>query len=193
MEMTPLITRTTYGKSPNAFAEMNHYVTRTIYGKNFKWLCRYFSLDCSTIIMRTNLLFSTLVDGNQNIIQSKEDGAELLIVKLCLAPFALNQYYATVHGFMHIDDSQRMVYTHQDKQPLFFGEYTTINVRWILHAINFFAFHMRAADGEGVFSVDYENLQECFLPQFWNGKLTNGTQTLDHRWIGAYSKHSYPH
>ncbi|RFU36337.1 hypothetical protein B7463_g65, partial [Scytalidium lignicola] len=161
-------------------------------GKNFRWLCRYLQCDVLSVAC-TDIMDAMLTNDDNEISDSKSYGAELLVIQICLAPFALNRFYHASNKLMHFDESQRMVYAHQEEEPLFLGTCSTnINARWVLHALNFFKFHMRAAGGEGILNTEYDAFDHHLLPQFWTGKLTGGTQTLDHRWIGAYTFLDYP-
>ncbi|KAH8808612.1 hypothetical protein F5884DRAFT_858140 [Xylogone sp. PMI_703] len=155
-------------------------------GKNFKWLCQYLNCDAPSAIC-TDIIDVTLSDDDNN------NFAELLIIQICLASLSLNRFYHASNKLVGFDESQRMVYAHQDGEPLFSGRYSSVvNARWVLHALNFFKFHMRAQDGEGVLNAEYESYDDWMLPQFWTGKLVNGTQKLGRRWLGAYTFLEYP-
>lgn len=62
-----------------------------------------------------------------------------------------------------------------------------VNVRLLLHMINFFQFHLKAKD-EGVLAYYYESLALDQVPRPWIGTIKGGVQRLGRHWKGIYSK-----
>ena len=129
-------------------------------------------------------------DWDANVVVSaKEEESLVLVVQLCLAWLFLD--YEIVIQFRNFHQSQAQAYADDSKQPVFVGKWKTyINVRWLLHTLNFFACHLKVGRNEGVLCDDYFGLPNCQLPQPWVGKLQDETQALGTSWKGAYSKWS---
>lgn len=85
--------------------------------------------------------------------------------------------------------SQAQVYCIPSEQPLFAGDWKSeINIRWLLHTVNFFKHHLKAEEGEGLLGYTYGELQPDQLPQPWLGHIKPGTQELGSHWKGVQSK-----
>jgi hypothetical protein len=83
--------------------------------------------------------------------------------------------------------SQREVYTDHETQPVFVGNWKqVINVRWLLHTVNFFKLHLKAP-GEGILAQQYGELERGQLPQPWLGRIKEGTQPIGNHWKSAFS------
>ncbi|ESZ96283.1 hypothetical protein SBOR_3338 [Sclerotinia borealis F-4128] len=110
----------------------------------------------------------------------------LLLIQLCLTSISWDPRYCK-NTISHFDLSQFEVYASPAKQPLFVGKWKNdLNVRWCLHAANFFKFHLKAGKGEGLLAHAYSDLPGSQLPQPWLGRLKSGTQQLGSHWKGAY-------
>jgi hypothetical protein len=108
-------------------------------------------------------------------------------VQLCLAAFSLHPKYSN-GKVSHFDISQHQVYSAPSCQPIFLDKWKqSINIRWLLHVVNFFKYHFKA-DGEGLLAHEYTDLDPDQYPQPWVGNIQPGTQELGTHWKGAYSK-----
>jgi len=88
----------------------------------------------------------------------------LYVVQICLASFVLHPKMSTTRA-SHFDISQYQVYSLADSQPLFAGKWKQdINVRLILHLVNFFKYHFKA-EGEGLLAHCYKQLELDQVPQ----------------------------
>jgi len=121
------------------------------------------------------------------IASQKSKAANLAMVQLCLAPMILGRgtSMTPVH---HFDASQRVVYSNS-RAPLFKGKYKSqVNIDVLLNTLNFFKFHLKAGNGEGLLNDAYSRLDADQLPQMWAGKIPVGTQPLSGHWKGISSR-----
>jgi hypothetical protein len=148
--------------------------------------CSY--LDIIDSIFRTSRDFTTAIDLSK-IVSGNTTGGLLYVVQLCLAPFTL--YPSLCKNCSSFDCSQGQVYATNAQQPIFQGRYKMeVNVRWLLHVVNFFKFHLKAAD-EGLLSHAYKALDLDQVPQPWIGQIPQTkpqTQPLGAYWKGAHGK-----
>lgn len=129
-------------------------------------------------------------DWSSNTICSVSNSSNtlVLLIQLCLTWLSLDPRYCKT-TISHFDSSQLEVYAPPNRQPIFLGPWKNdLNVRWCLHAANFFKFHLKAEKGEGLLAHAYADLHPSQLPQPWLGKLKSGTQKLGSHWRGAYCK-----
>lgn len=123
-------------------------------------------------------------DYHNRIVHGNSRGALLYVVQLCLAPYYLGP--TRTYRQRHFDVSQYQTYNFQ--QPLFVGENMEhVNVRLLLHMVNFFQFHLKAKD-EGLLAYYYPSLAPDQVPRPWTGTIRGGAQTLGQHWKGIYSK-----
>ncbi|QSZ35260.1 hypothetical protein DSL72_008129 [Monilinia vaccinii-corymbosi] len=120
-------------------------------------------------------------------VDSPSDSNTLvLLIQLCLTWISWDPRYCT-NTISHFDLSQLEVYASPAQQPIFLGRWKNdLNVRWCLHVANFFKFHLKAGNGEGLLAHAYADLPRNQLPQPWLGRLKSGTQQLGSHWKGAY-------
>ncbi|KAF2431155.1 hypothetical protein EJ08DRAFT_660302 [Tothia fuscella] len=97
---------------------------------------------------------------------------------------------APVMGF---PESQKQAYMPAHLQGLFSdAALTRVNVKWCLHVVNFFRYHMMRRDEATLFQP-YKDLDEgsdgLELPQFWKKQLTNEHDPipLGKHWKGTYA------
>ena len=139
-------------------------------------------------------IFNTSFDKDTNkvssinqIVTAAHENTLVYVVQLCLTSFNLDPEYCNFK-VNHFDISQYQAYSGPACQPVFDGLMKQeVNVRWLLHVINFFKYHMKS-DGEGLLAHDYKELENSQIPQFWVGKIQGGTQPLARHWKGAYSE-----
>lgn len=126
----------------------------------------------------------------RKVVTGNSKGALLYVVQLCLAPFTLHP--SLCKNSSNFDNSQRQVYATNEEQPIFKGVYKgEVNVRWLLHVINFFKYHVKALE-EGILAHAYKMLKSNSpdqLPQPWVGRIRAQTQPLGAHWKGAHGKH----
>jgi hypothetical protein len=111
---------------------------------------------------------------------------QLCFLHLLFHPGMFMQKPARFHA------SQDVAYQCRRDMPLFKGKNNDIlNVEWLLHIANFFKFHLKTPDGEGILTHRYVELEEKDLPKPWAGKIAKGmtTQKLGSEWKGAFSKY----
>jgi len=141
--------------------------------------------------------FSDIIDATLNtenvgdrwgVITQKDKGSFVLVIQLCLTTIALHPKYCK-KPVSRFDESQAEVYASPTQVDMFIGRWKeNVNLRWVLHAINFFRFHLKAGNGEGLFTHAYEQLASYELPQPWLGKLKAGTREIGNHWKGIYRK-----
>lgn len=127
------------------------------------------------------------------IVTAARNDALVLVIQVCLAPLMMQPEMnkgtpATQFGVTGIDIAQREAYTDSAKQPIFLGQWKSeLNVRYVLSVLHFFRYHLNSTT-EGVFVDEYAQLQKHEMPQFWTGKLKDGTQRIGTHWKGVSSK-----
>ncbi|KAM3089335.1 hypothetical protein ACMFMG_000939 [Clarireedia jacksonii] len=110
----------------------------------------------------------------------------VMVIQLCLTPISWDPRYCN-NSVSHFDWSQFEVYAAPQQQPVFVGQWKNdLNVQWCLHVANFFKFHLKAKNGEGVLAHAFAALSQDQLPRAWLGRLQQGTQKLESNWKGAY-------
>lgn len=115
-----------------------------------------------------------------------------LAVKLCFIHLMLNPKIP--QQMTRFVDSQLAAYTCMRRTPLFQGRFgMDINFAWLEHVANFFKWHFRQQNGEGLLTHLVDDLPEKDIPRAWPGKLASGTQKLGPKWKGAFSKLFYPY
>ncbi|KAL2067253.1 hypothetical protein VTL71DRAFT_1677 [Oculimacula yallundae] len=138
-------------------------------------------------------IFNTSFDKENNdssnidqIVTANEKNSLVYVIQLLLTPFSLDPELC--NGKVgHFDISQYQAYATAKVQPAFLGFYKqAVNVRWLLHIVNFFKFHLKS-DGEGLLAHVYQHLGDGEFPQFWQGRIKGGTQPLARHWKGAHT------
>lgn len=141
-------------------------------------------------------IFNTSLDEDTNdsssfnkIVTARHKNTLVYVVQLLLTPFSLTPGLCN-HKVGHFDISQYFVYCTAKVQPIFTGLYKQeLNIRWLLHAANFFKFHLKS-QGEGLLAHEYQLLEKDEYPQFWEGHIKGGTQPLAQHWKGVHSKYT---
>ena len=111
-----------------------------------------------------------------------------MVIKLCFVHLLLHPDICNAKTSIFLA-SQEEVYKCFTETPLFGGKNKyEINLPWLLHAANFFKFHFKTPDGEGILAHMYQQLEKSELPMAWTGKLKSGTQKLGPHWKGAFSE-----
>jgi hypothetical protein len=123
-----------------------------------------------------------------DIVSANTDSSLVLVIQLCLTSLSLHPDSCN-STISHFDISQREAYVDHKKQPVFVGGWKQdINVRWLLHTVNFFKLHLKASSGEGLLAQHYDELERGQLPQPWLGRIKGGTQPIGSHWKSAYSE-----
>jgi hypothetical protein len=122
------------------------------------------------------------------IVSASVEGTLVYAIQLCLTPISLNPRFCNKYKVSHFDLSQYQAYDTPARQPIFCGRYKQdVNVRWLLHVVNFFKFHL-TTNNEGLLAHHYQDLESDQFPQPWEGRIEPGTKPLKSHWRGAYSK-----
>ncbi|KFY16136.1 hypothetical protein V491_05439 [Pseudogymnoascus sp. VKM F-3775] len=109
------------------------------------------------------------------------------LIRLCFVHLLLHPHMCNIKTNIFLA-SQENVYKCFTEAPLFLGKNKyEINTPWLLHAANFFKFHFKTPDGEGILAHMYQQLEKGELPRAWMGRLKNGTQKLGPHWKGAFT------
>lgn len=86
--------------------------------------------------------------------------------------------------------SQKAVYAHPTKQPLFQGRtFNKVNIDLVMHTANFFKFHFTTLEAQTLYNL-YSELESHERPQAWNTRLDQGATWLGKHWRGSYG--GYP-
>lgn len=125
--------------------------------------------------------------GIKKIVTAAKEDTLIYVLQLCLTPLSLHHKYCN-RKVNHFDISQFYAYSGARTQPVCSGPFLQhVNVRWVLHVVNFFKFHLKC-DGEGLLAHEYKELGVNQIPQFWTGKIKAGIQPLGRHWKGVYSE-----
>ena len=118
--------------------------------------------------------------------RSKEKLRVTAMVQLCLSPMILDLKHND-GGLCHWDASQKAVYSFGER--MFEGTYKNrIKLDFFVNTLNFFKFHFKTGNGEGILNEAYSKLPRDLRPQMWCGKVPIGTLTMQGRWKGTWSK-----
>ena len=110
----------------------------------------------------------------------------LAAVKLMCSHF-LFELDNVKHGFLGVEESQRVVYMATNSAPLYSGPTRTdLNMQWILHCMNFFRHHMMSQEAGTLYEV-MNDLCAYEKPSAWQEQLHPGTAPLHKHWKGTYS------
>ncbi|KAI9722263.1 MAG: hypothetical protein M1812_001735 [Candelaria pacifica] len=132
------------------------------------------------IILRTNLLHIILRNGFNKPLTSKL----LLTLQLALTHWSLDVKLQTLIFGWEI--SQQVVYQPINEAPIFSGTSSVaINIEWLLHAANFFKYHLTRHD-QSLYDP-FMDLEHHEKPRAWKGKIQNGVQNLSRYWKGVYA------
>lgn len=177
------------GTESNAREVVNSQGNQIIVGMNHNYIREWVNQNSRrhTDIMDAILNTEKNSWDHDDIVTATTDGSLVLVIQLCLTHLSLHPDCCKSTA-AHFDMSQREVYTDHRSQPVFVGAWKQdINVRWLLHTVNFFKFHLKAHD-EGTLAQYYEDLERDQLPQPWLGRIKEGTQPLGSHWKSAHSK-----
>ncbi|KAH6719263.1 hypothetical protein BKA61DRAFT_543704 [Leptodontidium sp. MPI-SDFR-AT-0119] len=142
-------------------------------GKNLEFIRKLLSGSEVDII---DSVFNTSFDKDTNdssslnkVVTANDKNTLVYVIQLILTPFSLDPGLC-------------------NSKPVFTGLYKqVVNIRWLLHVVNFFKFHLKS-DGEGLLEHEYRILEHDEFPQFWTGHIKGGTQPLARHWKGL-TKH----
>lgn len=85
--------------------------------------------------------------------------------------------------------SQKAVYSHPNKTPMFKNKMSTVNVNYLLHIVNFFKYHITCKE-EGTLQSFFEELAEDQKPRAWENHIDQGLRKVGTTWLGTYGKSS---
>lgn len=110
----------------------------------------------------------------------------LAAVKLMCSTF-LFELENVKHGFLGVEESQRVVYMATNSAPIYSGPTRTdLNMQWILHCMNFFRNHMMNKEVGTLFEV-LQDFSAYQIPSAWQDQLRSGTAPLGRHWKGTYA------
>lgn len=107
---------------------------------------------------------------------------QLILVHVNLGLDVRRQPLCQTLGF---DCSQKIVYETVLKQPIFMNSYTTVNVDFLLHCVNFFKYHLTRKETMTAYEA-YRDLPTDYLPQGLQGNLHNDGYELGKKWMGTF-------
>ncbi|KAK0102995.1 hypothetical protein ONS96_005608 [Cadophora gregata f. sp. sojae] len=173
----------------NACQVKNRYYGHVfVEGRNLKFIKHLLEDDVDIV----DAIFNTSFDKDTNdassfkkIVTADATDSLIYVIQLLLTPFSLNR--GCCNGKVgHFDISQYQAYSTAKVQPVFKGLYKQqVNIRWLLHVVNFFKFHLKS-EGEGLLAHEYRLLENDEFPQFWSGHIKGGTQPLARHWKSAH-------
>jgi len=118
-------------------------------------------------------------------MKRSEKAKSIAMVQLCLLPIILDLEHNS-RGTCHWDSSQRVVY--DLSQKMFEGQYKSrVKLDFFLNTLNFFKFHLKTGNGEGILNEAYSKLGRRQCPQLWYGKVPIATQNMQGHWKGTWS------
>ncbi|KFX91484.1 hypothetical protein O988_07727 [Pseudogymnoascus sp. VKM F-3808] len=162
----------------------------TVSGHNHRFFIKYFHYVTEDgQLQGTDLLESYAGTMFNTTPKKKPIGLEAfaMVVKLCFAHLLLHPDIFNIRSSIFMA-SQEHVYKCLTEAPLFTGRNKhEINFPWLLHVVNFFKFHLKTPDGEGILAHMYQQLEKSELPTAWTGKIKGGTQKLGPHWKGAFT------
>ncbi|KAG4429859.1 hypothetical protein IFR05_014659 [Cadophora sp. M221] len=158
-------------------------------GKNLEFIQKLLEGSEVDII---DSVFNTSFDKDTNdsfslnkVVTANDKNTLIYVIQLMLTPFSLNPDLCK-SKVGHFDISQYQAYSTAKLQPVFTGLYKqVVNIRWLLHVVNFFKFHLKSK-GEGLLVHEYKTLARDEFPQFWTGHIKGGTQPLARHWKGVH-------
>ncbi|KAJ5047341.1 uncharacterized protein L3040_003168 [Drepanopeziza brunnea f. sp. 'multigermtubi'] len=143
-------------------------------------------LDIVDSVFNTSFFDQETANSLHRVVTAADKNTLIYVLQLCLTPFSLHPNYCN-HRVNHFDISQFHAYSGPRTQPVCNGVFKQqVNVRWLLHVVNFFKFHLKS-EGEGLLAHEYKELELDEIPQFWVGHIMGGTQPLGRHWKGAYT------
>lgn len=188
----PFIWMDTYLTASNANLVRNTDTDEEkVVGLNHDWLFNYFKNQGSHEHRVGTDLLDYVEGGRATPYKALTRGKKItqreVALKLCFTHLMLNpQISQQMSRFV---DSQSAVYTCMRRVTLFKGRSgLDINFTWLEHVANFFKYHFRQQNGEGLLTHLIEDLPEEDLPRAWPGKLQDRAQELGPKWKGAFSK-----
>jgi hypothetical protein len=111
----------------------------------------------------------------------------LAAVKLVCSQFVFGGTEGLKHDIFAFDEAQHAVYQSALAAPLY-SVLTPkqVNLRWMLHAMNFFRHHMLNEDAQTLFNK-VDELDVTQRPSAWREPLREGAYPLSKHWRGTYS------
>ena len=157
---------------------------------NHDWLFKYFKNEGNQDHKVGTDLLHYVEAGrtvpHKAVSRGKKAIQKEVALKLCFVHLMLNPRIPQLQS--RFADSQSAVYTCIRREPLFKGKLGhDINFTWLEHAANFFKYHFRQQNGEGLLTHLIDDLPDRDLPRAWPGRLENGTKKLGPKWKGAFS------
>ncbi|KAF2088704.1 hypothetical protein K490DRAFT_38547, partial [Saccharata proteae CBS 121410] len=146
-----------------------------LYSRNLRRLRHY-----------SNKIYSNLLDE----VLFQAFGAEntnpmLHAVQVTFTAWCLRKSFG--YGNFSFESSQRAAYASPFKEPIFHGfNKQTVNMKWILHVMNFFKYHITEEDN-ATLSQPFWDLGNEQYPTLWQGPLQNGPSKPGRYWKGTYA------
>lgn len=170
----------------NARISINSHGKEVVTGLNHAFIRRILTGPCLKINLVNAIGNTGQLFQSEKETSSKSSRSLVLIVQLCLLHLSLDPAISKTRA-PRISESQQQVYKCFKEEPIFKGKNGgEINLPWLLHVTNFFKFHFKQHDGEGMLAHMYDALDKSELPRAWCGKLQSGTQELGKRWKGTF-------
>ncbi|KAF2745527.1 hypothetical protein M011DRAFT_138892 [Sporormia fimetaria CBS 119925] len=91
------------------------------------------------------------------------------------------------YDICYFEDSQRAVYEHWNRAPIFTGDGDLqVNMEWALHCFNFFRHHMVREDVNSLYDA-MAALEPGDRPSAWRNQISQGRSIMSRHWKGTYS------
>ncbi|OBT54978.1 hypothetical protein VE04_05299 [Pseudogymnoascus sp. 24MN13] len=166
------------------------YDNETVSGLNHRFFLKYLQYTGHDVRPKGTDLLLNIAGTRYDFTPKKKPTRQerlAMVVRLCFIHLLLHPQICNIKTNVFLA-SQEQVYKCFIEAPLFLGRNKNeINILWFLHAANFFKFHFKTPDGEGILAHMYEQLDKSELPMAWSGKLKSGTQKLGPYWKGAFT------
>ncbi|OBT79980.1 hypothetical protein VF21_01140 [Pseudogymnoascus sp. 05NY08] len=174
----------------NGHIVRDEYGNESVSGLNHRFFSKYFQDTPSTVRRKGSDLLDNLGRIGYDLTPKKRPSRQeslTKVVKLLFTHLLLHPHSCNIKTDVFLA-SQEFVYKCFKEAPLFLGRNKNeINIMWLLHAANFFKFHFKMPDGEGILAHMYQQLEKGEWPMPWAGKLKSGTQKLGPYWKGAFT------
>ena len=109
----------------------------------------------------------------------------LQVIQLIFTPWSLK--FPNDYPIWAFPLSQKAVYSHPNRAPLFYNQMTKVNLELLLHIANFFKWHL-TSEGEVTLFNQYQELDNNERPRIWQHKLEQHTTRIGKTWLGCHGK-----